>query len=143
MIRRPPRSTLFPYTTLFRSCVEEIEREGSAVEHLIVKCADVKLGAQFFLGALAEFAVLELPELVAEGLSGPRDVAVGFGLYAGLVDSVGLAEEVHDLIAGPTFGVDSSVDYQTHRAEKFGGEAARSEERRVGKEGRDSLLSIF
>src|SRR5436309_5539835 len=22
MIRRPPRSTLFPYTTLFRSCVE-------------------------------------------------------------------------------------------------------------------------
>src|SRR3712207_8614688 len=23
MIRRPPRSTLFPYTTLFRSCMEE------------------------------------------------------------------------------------------------------------------------
>src|SRR5437016_9655575 len=23
MIRRPPRSTLFPYTTLFRSCIEE------------------------------------------------------------------------------------------------------------------------
>src|SRR5206468_10496215 len=27
MIRRPPRSTLFPYTTLFRSC------EGAAQEH--------------------------------------------------------------------------------------------------------------
>src|SRR5258705_6328035 len=26
MIRRPPRSTLFPYTTLFRSVVEEPER---------------------------------------------------------------------------------------------------------------------
>src|SRR3712207_8703932 len=26
MIRRPPRSTLFPYTTLFRS--EEVNREG-------------------------------------------------------------------------------------------------------------------
>src|SRR3712207_7851882 len=25
MIRRPPRSTLFPYTTLFRSAVERIE----------------------------------------------------------------------------------------------------------------------
>src|SRR2546427_10297975 len=25
MIRRPPRSTLFPYTTLFRSCVGTIE----------------------------------------------------------------------------------------------------------------------
>src|SRR2546425_7990666 len=27
MIRRPPRSTLFPYTTLFRSVVEAQERE--------------------------------------------------------------------------------------------------------------------
>src|SRR3989454_4503138 len=26
MIRRPPRSTLFPYTTLFRSYMEEAER---------------------------------------------------------------------------------------------------------------------
>src|SRR3712207_8617759 len=25
MIRRPPRSTLFPYTTLFRSMVEEVD----------------------------------------------------------------------------------------------------------------------
>src|SRR5690349_22935559 len=32
MIRRPPRSTLFPYTTLFRSCVtrEPVRREFSA-----------------------------------------------------------------------------------------------------------------
>src|SRR3712207_5316258 len=28
MIRRPPRSTLFPYTTLFRSC-ENLQRTGS------------------------------------------------------------------------------------------------------------------
>src|SRR2546430_16398770 len=28
MIRRPPRSTLFPYTTLFRSIAEEIGVEG-------------------------------------------------------------------------------------------------------------------
>src|SRR2546422_3105875 len=27
MIRRPPRSTLFPYTTLFRSAVEDVRRE--------------------------------------------------------------------------------------------------------------------
>src|SRR2546425_6879119 len=26
MIRRPPRSTLFPYTTLFRSIEDEVER---------------------------------------------------------------------------------------------------------------------
>src|SRR3712207_8919819 len=30
MIRRPPRSTLFPYTTLFRSVVEDQERPAPA-----------------------------------------------------------------------------------------------------------------
>src|SRR5688572_32760113 len=30
MIRRPPRSTLFPYTTLFRSQVEEVDRVDRA-----------------------------------------------------------------------------------------------------------------
>src|SRR3989441_9432554 len=28
MIRRPPRSTLFPYTTLFRSCVEACPKDA-------------------------------------------------------------------------------------------------------------------
>src|SRR3712207_8544059 len=28
MIRRPPRSTLFPYTTLFRSQLQRVAREG-------------------------------------------------------------------------------------------------------------------
>src|SRR3712207_7680049 len=28
MIRRPPRSTLFPYTTLFRSCGADADRAG-------------------------------------------------------------------------------------------------------------------
>src|SRR2546429_8453049 len=30
MIRRPPRSTLFPYTTLFRSRVNRVREEGAA-----------------------------------------------------------------------------------------------------------------
>src|SRR2546430_5680675 len=30
MIRRPPRSTLFPYTTLFRSCSPSGVREGQS-----------------------------------------------------------------------------------------------------------------
>src|SRR5688572_31876606 len=34
MIRRPPRSTLFPYTTLFRSLFKE-KRPKSAVEEII------------------------------------------------------------------------------------------------------------
>src|SRR2546428_4503007 len=35
MIRRPPRSTLFPYTTLFRSAVQIAGREPAAVEQAL------------------------------------------------------------------------------------------------------------
>src|SRR5688572_31529725 len=40
MLRRPPRSTLFPYTTLFRS---RIERIGSTDEILAAVDADCKV----------------------------------------------------------------------------------------------------
>src|SRR3712207_8092249 len=33
MIRRPPRSPLFPYTTLFRSTGEALEEEHAAIMH--------------------------------------------------------------------------------------------------------------
>src|SRR2546422_3438213 len=33
MIRRPPRSTLFPYTTLFRSHLEALSRDIEAIAH--------------------------------------------------------------------------------------------------------------
>src|SRR2546429_6133815 len=55
MIRRPPRSTLFPYTTLFRSAglasladgevrssIEEIEGTGKAADRLAVFSGDRK-----------------------------------------------------------------------------------------------------
>src|SRR2546421_7340034 len=34
MIRRPPRSTLFPYTTLFRSCFVPVVKEGVCLNRL-------------------------------------------------------------------------------------------------------------
>src|SRR5256885_5008087 len=37
MIRRPPRSTLFPYTTLFRSCAEDPDER--AREERLDRCA--------------------------------------------------------------------------------------------------------
>src|SRR2546422_4055005 len=37
MIRRPPRSTLFPYTTLFRSPVRSADRRAHPVRHLVVR----------------------------------------------------------------------------------------------------------
>src|SRR2546422_6031995 len=36
MIRRPPRSTLFPYTTLFRSAVHDQQRRGKIVQRVDV-----------------------------------------------------------------------------------------------------------
>src|SRR3712207_7965625 len=42
MIRRPPRSTLFPYTTLFRSAVEQHDR--GAVADLVVDALVVGVG---------------------------------------------------------------------------------------------------
>src|SRR5690348_18219864 len=40
MIRRPPRSTLFPYTTLFRSCIDGAEtlEDVQACEALYDQC---------------------------------------------------------------------------------------------------------
>src|SRR3712207_7291448 len=35
MIRRPPRSTLFPYTTLFRSSADEVTRLGTAFNRMV------------------------------------------------------------------------------------------------------------
>src|SRR2546429_5813772 len=51
MIRRPPRSTLFPYTTLFRSRVREL-----ATAHGIVLIFDeVKTGVVLAYGGATEY----------------------------------------------------------------------------------------
>src|SRR5271157_5019191 len=76
------------------------------------------------MSAFAEFADLELAQLVTEALCRPRNVAIGLGLDGGFVNSSGLAEEIHDLLAGPSFRMDSGVDDQTHGAKEFGREAA-------------------
>src|SRR2546429_6366850 len=47
MIRRPPRSTLFPYTTLFRSLADEIRKSILAVEqarYATRECRNVAIG---------------------------------------------------------------------------------------------------
>src|SRR5256885_12889688 len=67
MIRRPPRSTLFPYTTLFRSeaphplardgriarCGSEMERRRSVREQ------PLQLGATLAEGPIAQIAIVE------------------------------------------------------------------------------------
>src|SRR2546430_9066665 len=51
MIRRPPRSTLFPYTTLFRSV--PADREVDAFATAIEEAGVALVGLNFFAGDLA------------------------------------------------------------------------------------------
>src|SRR3712207_7650634 len=53
MIRRPPRSTLFPYTTLFRSALAAMQRLESRSDEELEAETRYKAAAQAILGARA------------------------------------------------------------------------------------------
>src|SRR3712207_8414641 len=74
MIRRPPRSTLFPYTTLFRSI-------GTAV--LVVGMGGLALGA-FFLTGRTESLTARAPSGAAARSPMQREVAIGVA-WVGLI----------------------------------------------------------
>src|SRR3712207_7759314 len=63
MIRRPPRSTLFPYTTLFRSSIATRDRlralgtRGESLEDVVVAALDAYESMQFWTEAEAAAAV--------------------------------------------------------------------------------------
>src|SRR3712207_7892725 len=57
MIRRPPRSTLFPYTTLFRSSHNPYAiKEGRARSQAVRNCAECVIGGR--IGPYAAVAAL-------------------------------------------------------------------------------------
>src|SRR3712207_9442517 len=45
MIRRPPRSTLFPYTTLFRQALREVDKRGFG--GIVVRFQHARLAPRF------------------------------------------------------------------------------------------------
>src|SRR2546430_2679825 len=49
MIRRPPRSTLFPYTTLFRSRTYRSQAQKTALDRLMSRFAQTRLGGLLFI----------------------------------------------------------------------------------------------
>src|SRR2546428_860536 len=75
MIRRPPRSTLFPYTTLFRSLViveASIAREKVAVGATLVATAVALFAGVFAVTVGAAFTVVNC-QLAALASATPSD----------------------------------------------------------------------
>src|SRR3712207_8007048 len=62
MIRRPPRSTLFPYTTLFRSLAEVARRAGVALDPKV-----------FTIGFARRAATYKRADLIFSNLNRLRD----------------------------------------------------------------------
>src|SRR5690348_17681729 len=73
MIRRPPRSTLFPYTTLFRSLVDQVDRLVGQVAVLDVAVGEDRGRAQRLVGDLAAVVRLVAVAQAAQDLDGVVD----------------------------------------------------------------------
>src|SRR5256885_7732760 len=95
MIRRPPRSTLFPYTTLFRALLEAGEAFGATRWQLLRK-VELPSAAPLILAGITQCIMLSLSMVVigalvgAGGLGVPvvralNTVQIGMGVEAGFV----------------------------------------------------------
>src|SRR3989441_9749346 len=60
MIRRPPRSTLFPYTTLFRS-PQDLRQIGLLPRELRLVSAEVSVGRRLLVDRTQELEVIDDP----------------------------------------------------------------------------------
>src|ERR1035441_3366822 len=101
MIRRPPRSTLFPYTTLFRSdrlaCCDGGRRCRAGADDLLLGGGDAAVPGRWSEGGVGEqrgevaFSVVLCFPGVADG---------GAGLLAGrVVDVLGVLGDVGEVVA--------------------------------------------
>src|SRR5256885_14008495 len=70
MIRRPPRSTLFPYTTLFRSQIKEMTRKVSAEVDLVHQQTQNQRYGSSHIGATAK----DISNVVTDAASGVVDI---------------------------------------------------------------------
>src|SRR5438874_12866767 len=73
MIRRQPRSTLFPYTTLFRSQIKEMTRKVSAEVDLVHQQTQNQRYGSSHIGATAK----DISNVVTDAASGVVDIFHG------------------------------------------------------------------
>src|SRR3712207_9223710 len=129
MIRRPPRSTLFPYTTLFRSTT------GTSVSSVVGVLRGARPGPTYLLRA--DMDALQVHE--DTGLPFASEIpgamhACGHDTHvAMLLGAARLLAERRDVLAGQVVFMLQPGEEGFHGARYMLAEG-RSEERRVGKE---------
>src|SRR2546429_3353705 len=90
MIRRPPRSTLFPYTTLFRSIAAYVKRVRPSIRVVGVEPVDAAAMTQSL--KKGRRVKLEHVGLFADGVAVKEVGRETFRLCRDLVDEMGLAD---------------------------------------------------
>src|SRR5256885_13889245 len=119
MIRRPPRSTLFPYTTLFRSPTALPAQLPAPVAHPLAATAPLKIVVLGAMSAIKGADVLEAVAIEAAKRGAPVEFhLLGYG-YRSLQTQPRARLTVHG-------------SYEEHELVQLL-EWLRSEERRVGK----------
>src|SRR2546425_8653337 len=113
MIRRPPRSTLFPYTTLFRSqfAVVVLKQLDGGLTAALRGHPLQHLGQRFLVGARKQALALGA-QAIREGrrpqpalLATVRDQQLGLELFQMVADSVGgNTQPVGELLGGERLG---------------------------------------
>src|SRR5256885_5476393 len=74
MIRRPPRSTLFPYTTLFRSpdgFAEKARKAFQETREVLDEVDRLLTGNRIFMDRMIGVGALSAEESIAYGITGP------------------------------------------------------------------------
>src|SRR5262249_40195759 len=93
----PRRSALLTLYPCIHFNLEEIELHRAVFQNLVMEGADVKLGAQSFLGFGTDGGDLELPAFVGESLGRPSDVPIDLQACARLAPSGVLHHKVQRL----------------------------------------------
>src|SRR3712207_8229590 len=100
MIRRPPRSTLFPYTTLFRSLVVTPERGARVVDGLLTGFHEPRASHLDLLAAIAGRELLERSEEHTSELQSRQYLVCRLLLEKNKITHNKLSEQTLSLIIG-------------------------------------------
>src|SRR2546426_3769760 len=113
MIRRPPRSTLFPYTTLFRSRAGMTGRDADALARDPIAARGFGEAFGHSLGHGLGLEVHEAPRLSktnADPLPVGSVVTIEPGVYLGGQGGVRIEDDVHVSAAGPVLLSDGRTE---------------------------------